>query len=417
MAQGISEVLGENGQPSDPFAGNAATPAASYPAFSFSAPRFIFEMLAKRASTVVPSREFQPVLKNFLITVAPASLHVLATDLELSVLAFSPSVTTSFPEGLAKAAVTIPAKRLLAILQEAPDGEVEISVSGDLATVRAGTASWALKLNSDASDYPEIPDIEGCEFHEVKRKAFLDALLAVRYAVSRKGTNPKFMQVSIAPGTDKIFRVVASDSSRFAQVPLPGFPEEIRIPAAGTPSAVDELARMLAASQAETVMVARSGLHLIFKVDSTVLVASMLHHEYPDVDKLLLAPALQNQDKLTVDRRELITALRRVRINADGTTHAIGLMLETGSLTVFSRDTIQNVARETIAAHWEGPKRQLVVNHEYLESMLTAHPSASCSFYLGKDTGKRKSVLLLRDFDTGVTGIINQMAAQGLVGY
>ena len=48
--------------------------------------------------------------------------------------------------------------------------------------------------------------------------------------------------------------------------------------------------------------------------------------------------------------------------------------------------------------------------------MLAAHLSASCRFWLGPEAGKKRSVLMLKDEETGTVGIIYQMLAS-LVGY
>ena len=48
--------------------------------------------------------------------------------------------------------------------------------------------------------------------------------------------------------------------------------------------------------------------------------------------------------------------------------------------------------------------------------MLAAHLSASCRFWLGPEAGKKRSVLMLKDEETGTIGIIYQMLAS-LVGY
>lgn len=417
MTQGISEVLGEGGTPAtDPFAGSLPAPDASYKPFSFTAARFVLAALASRAGSVVPARDFQPVLKNFLVTVSGTQLRLVATDLELTVIATSPAVSAKLPAGQETATAVLPARRLQAILQAAPDTEVTIAVSGDSATVTAGTASWVLRLSSDSTDYPDVLSFEETP-HQILRKPFLDALQAVRYAVSKGGTKPQFMQVnaSSAPNGDLV--LTASDSTRFARAAAGSVVVAMRIPATGSPSAVDELVRLLGASQSESFEIQASTQKIKFQIDSTTLIVSMIGKEYPDVDKLILGPALENDQVLTVDRRELLAAITRSRINADETTSALGLRLASGELTVYSRDTYQNTAEQIIPAGWEGAERTLIVNHKFLSEMLSAHPGASCTFRLGKDVGRRKSKLLLTDADSGVTGIISQMAAAVLVGY
>ena len=180
--------------------------------------------------------------------------------------------------------------------------------------------------------------------------------------------------------------------------------------------ALDSLVKTLEGSELDEVHAGETGSHLVFRVGSTVFLASKLLAKFPDVEKLLLRPALENRLLLTADKAELGDAIRRVRINADPETSAIGLQLSAGTLTAIARDKYGNRAEESIAAGWDGPDRLVAVNHQFLSDMLAAHPSASCRFWLGPEAGKKRSVLMLRDDDTGTIGIIYQMLAS-LVGY
>jgi len=180
---------------------------------------------------------------------------------------------------------------------------------------------------------------------------------------------------------------------------------------------VDALIKLLSDSEADSIKVATAGSKLVFSVGSVMLIASRLGKEFPDVEKLLLAPVLANDQKLTVDRAELRGALRRVRINADATTSALSMQASTGKLTLTSRDTAGNKAQETIVAAWDGPSRSMVINHGYLDQMLAAHPAPSCVFALGKDVGKRRTPLLLADPGSGTTGVITQMSVSKAIGY
>jgi DNA polymerase III subunit beta len=405
VTSGIDEVLGADAGQDDPF-GTGSLAAAQYEPFSFTAKRLVLASLVARAISVVPDRDVMPVLKHFLVQVAPGSLALAATDLELSVLASTPAVTAEVTQTL-----VLPARKLLAILREAPEGDVIIDIAGESATVTAGTASWSLLL-ADASDYPRLPDPAEVEMHPVSREALAGALKTVRHAAGRDSGRPPLMQVDIAVREDGTANVTASDGVRFSRVRLPAFPLSMAVPS----GALDSLARTLDGSELDEVHVGETDSHLVFRIGSTVFLATRMLAKFPDVEKLLLRPALENRLELTADKAELAGAIRRVRINADPETSAIGLRLSAGALTVVARDKYGNRAEETISAGWEHPERMVAVNHQFLTDMLAAHPSGSCRFWLGPESGKKRSVLMLRDDDTGTVGIIYQMLAS-LVGY
>jgi DNA polymerase III subunit beta len=411
-AGGIEEVLGgtDAGQ-QDPF-GTGDLSAAKYKPFSFTAKRLILAALVDKAISVVPSREVMPVLKHFLVKVAPGSLQMAATDLELAVLASTPAVSTTADETL-----VLPARKLLAILKEAAADDITVEVSGEYATVRAGPASWALRLD-DGSSYPPLPDPAQVAMHPVGREGFLRALKLVRHAVGRDSGRPALQQVDITVPETGSPLVTACDSARFTRTELAGFPLSMQIPA----GALDSLIKTLESSELDEVQVGETASHLVFRVSGTVFLASKLMAKFPDVEKLLLRPALENRLKLTADKSELASAVRRVRINADPETSALGLQLSPagesgqGTLTVIARDKYGNRAQETISAGWDGPDRLVVVNHQFLTELLAAYPSQTCQFWLGADAGKKHSVLMVKDEESGTVGIIYQMLAS-LVGY
>lgn len=411
----IEDVLGTGEADPDPF-GTGDLTATQYAPFSFTVSRLVLAALADKAISVVPNREAPPVLKHFLVQVAPGCLRLAATDLELSVLASTPAVTVA--DGVDQRLV-LPARKLAAIVREAQADAITVEVAGEHATVRAGTASWVLQL-VDCAEYPALPDPAEVTMHPVTREKFAVALRTVRHAVGRDTGRPQLMQVDISVreasqprhgGTGEV-TVTASDGIRFARTALPGFPLAMKIPA----GALDSLVKTLESCDLEEVHVGETDRHLVFRIAGTVFLASRMLAKFPDVDKLLLRPALENKNLLTADKAELAGAIRRVRINADPDTSAIGLELDSGTLTVIARDKYGNRAQEAISAGWDGPGRLVVVNHQFLTEMLAVHPSPACRFWLGPEAGKKRSVLMLRDDDSGTVGILYQMQA-ALVGY
>ena len=392
----------------DPFA--AQSGVVDYGTFTFTAARHILADLCEHAVVAVGARESaqRPDLGCFQMRLAgaagePIYLQVTATDLERTVVATTGAVSyegEAWPDQ-----AYIPARRLLAILREIPQGDVTITVSGNKAvvTAAAGSTGWELRLPA-ASAYPEFPVLSTFGFQPYPRPKLLDALRAVRHAACRDGSLVNLTQVAITDtGGETQTVATAADGVRMARAALPGFPQAFCIPV----SVLDDLVKLLSSSPVPEAAAGQTKSLIGFRVGHVVLAAVKRTAPFPDVDGQLLKKTHGNSEVLEVDRESLAGAVRRVRINADTQSAAIALSLASDALTVAGQDG-DNSAAEKLPATWTGePGRLVVVSHVALSEALSAHPAAVCKFRLGTDVGKKRSLVHLAA--DGVTQVLTQL--------
>jgi len=366
---------------------------------SFETKKFVLQALLDKASSVLPSRDVMQVLKNFQVEVAPGILRVVATDLELSVLAVTEMVNVT------KAGTAVfPGKRLIELVREADDSDIIFDVVDGQASIRVGRTSWNLMLQ-DGSEYPPLADTDDAVLHEIDRGKFLGALQSVRYAAATDTVRPSLMLIDVSNG-----KMRAADGTRYQQVDVGNFPMDLQIPI----GAVDDLIKLLRSTDQNTLQVGETESALVFAIGADLFIAQKLNALFPDVDELLLKPALGNDQELHVDRDEFMAAIKRVRVTADTETSAIILALSAGKMTVKSRDKFGNWASETLDVFWDSPDREVAVNHSYMMDMLTMTDAKSCRFFLGADSKTRKSPVLLKDDEAASLGVLNQMRVEFL---
>jgi DNA polymerase-3 subunit beta len=354
----------------------------------------VLQALLDKAFTVVPTRDVMPVLKCFQLIAEPQRLRVVATDLEMSLIAATPMITVHQP-----GTAVFPAKKLVEIVRAAEDADITVKVMNTTATITIGRASWTLQLQG-GHDFPPMPTITEAEFVTVDRQLFADAIQAVRYAASRDPSRANLGIIDITDG-----KLTAADGSRIQQIRISDFPINLRIPI----SAVDYLLRLFKLSDLETVDVGQSDLKLIFRFGSDVYIVSKFFAQFPDIEAQMLRPALENKHSLDVDRAELLAAIKRVRINADPETSALAFKLDTHELTVTAKDKFGNAASQTIFCSFDGTTRTVVLNHKYLLDMIATYGETTCNFKIGDDTKTRRSPVLLRHPTTAQTGVVQQM--------
>jgi DNA polymerase III sliding clamp (beta) subunit (PCNA family) len=320
--------------------------------------------------------------------------------MELSVIAETTLVTVT-----GEGTILIPAKRLLSILREASEGEIAVTVKSGTALVESyagGGASWQLRLYP-AADYPDLPSAD-TPLSSTSRAELLKALGRVRAALGRDGTRANLMMVNIVNGT-----ATACDGVRLHQVGL-DFPLPVQIPG----GAVEHLMRILRESPLDQLQVGETDSHLVFRTGSDNFMTGKLFYAFPNTAAQILEPALKNKAELGVARADLEKAVRKVRINADETSSAIGLRLvppptadDDAGVVVLARDKAGNTAEARISALWSGAERTVVVNHVFLTDLLGMCSGADVTLMLGPDSAKKRSPVLLRDGTT--TGVIMGM--------
>lgn len=359
--------------------------------------RHVLLAMLDRAASVLPSRDAIPVLKNFQFQAVDGRLTVIATDLELSIISISELVDIK-TEGTA----VLPGKQLVSIVKEAAGETVSIEIEDDRVNLISENAHWTLRLIRD-DEYPLLPDIKNLSYVEVDRLTFLESLEAVYRSASTDTNRPNLCLVDCAGG-----KVRATDGVRCQQVDMgEGSVPDMQIPI----GAVQDLLRLMRATDVESISVADDDAYLVFKIGNDSFIASKLAMEFPPIEDLLINPAMQNDRPMTCDREELVSTIKRVRITADPESSAIRLTMDNNQLCIQSQDDMGNKADEIIPCGWSGSEYSVVVNHRFLTDLLEISDAPTCHFYFGKDTKTNKSHILHRDPDTSQIGIIGQMRA------
>jgi DNA polymerase-3 subunit beta len=391
----LAQVLGD--EPQSKSVQRRISRTVQDPGLRFEVKKSVLQALLEKAQPVVPTKDINPVLKNFQLSAKDGQLRVVATDTELSIISTTDLVAIQRP------GVTVfPAKKLLEIARVLEEGDVVIDAQNGEAQIMSGNFYVTLKLQS-GEDFPPMPEVADVDFCTVNKAEFLSAIKTVKHAAAHEAVKPSMMMIDVSHG-----KMTACDGIRFQQVTLgESFPLSFQIPV----SAVDNLMKLLSATDLNELKIGDSEYQLVFKVGPDYFIANKVMANFPDMETILLRPAMANTDELNIDRQELVDALRRVRINADPETNAVALVLGEGTLTVQASDRSGNRATETVQTSWFLGARTLTVSHRFLMEMLAAYPGRTCHFLLGPDIKSRKSSILLRDEDTGTVAVLQQMSS------
>lgn len=371
--------------------------------------------LFARAAAVSPVKEVIPgtayaKLEAFRETTSMAAfLRITASDGDQTV-----SVNIDGVQVLMEGSALLPAKRILDILKLAGDTTVKIEVLGNEAKIRAGRALWTVQ--TPVGDHMNsLLDVAEAPMQEIEINPFLRALIVARKAASTSEARISLMQLRVKDGS-----ITGCDGGRLHRASVLGLDPSVdtTIPV----KVADELVRSLASRTGESMSFGYTDRFLIFHVGEDRIVAQKLLTPYPEVESLILGPALSNTTKLRVNRRDLMETINRVRVNADPEFAVITLSLvlngSTNSgeriwnLAARAKDKMGNTSQEVLECIWTGSKpAELRFNHHYLTDILSIYPEEFVNLLVSDDTKTMKAPILIEDKEAGISGIVQQVSS------
>lgn len=352
--------------------------------------------LLDRVSGAVASSGAHPALQCFHFNIKKSSLTVTASDQSNTIVATGLGEFAEAFEFLA------PAAKLTPIVRMSQSGLIQLTVEKSVLSVVSGNTSWDIKM--PAVTFPKVPKPVKSAV-EIDGATLRTAIKATRKSMAESTLRPPLRMLSIRKGS-----MTSCDGARLSQASLgEDFPREFvaSIPFGSVPLVWE----LIKDEAVKSVGIADMDSYCSYTVGNVQLLTKKLSASFPNVEQILLRPALENKQEFIVDRAELIKAIDRVRINADSETDAIGLALYEKSVTVLARDSDGNTSSEVIPSSWTGKDRTVAINHKYLTALLRGVSCSECHFFLGEDSKSRKSVLLMKDEEAGVVGLLPQFSS------
>ena len=343
-------------------------------------------------SRAVSTRPTHPVLANIKIaaTAEPDLIQLTGFDLSLG-------IQTNFAARVEEEGIlTLPAKLLNDIVAKLPSGEITLDdEAGDnLVTITSASGRYQVRGMS-AEEFPELPSIERGETNQLSATAFIDGLKGSLIACSQDETKQVLTGVYLKVEPERL-EFAATDGHRLGIVEVyPNQSErvsqedaepvenantssfEVTVPA----KALRELEKMLASGPEKD----RLGLQLeqgqvVFGWGERKLTTRTLEGKYPDY-RLLIPKQFQRQ--ITLDRKQLLSALERIAVLADQ-SNLVKFSIASGSqsidLSVESQD--RGSGRESLLAQISGADLDIAFNIKYLMDGLKTLPTQEITISL-----------------------------------
>lgn len=254
------------------------------------------QLLAKELralNKIAPTKPAIPILSHVLLT-ATDTLSLAATDLELAYR------TTCVAQITTPGTVALPVAKILAMVEQFPDADVNILLDGKHAVIKCGAFKSRMQAMSP-EDFPQLQEPNGVS-STLDGTSFRQMITRTRYAVAADASR-YLLQGALLALAGPVAAMCATDSKRLALATMTrqGAEARVVIPV----KALDVLANGADLEIELTV----SERHLFFGSDNRLLISRTIDGEFPKYERIL---PRENSNVVTVERSILASALRRV---------------------------------------------------------------------------------------------------------
>lgn len=312
-----------------------------------------------KVQNVVSLRSPLPILSNVLLTADKKSVSLTTTDLEVGVRCTAEAIVHK------PGSTTLPVRRLASIIRELPEGAIEIDVDDkDVASVTCGSSFF--KINGLSEDeFPPMPQPEGKFCYTIDQGEFREMLRKTAYAASSDETRFMLNGVLLSFKNGKL-TMVATDGRRLALVEHEiEFPPEAQADHILPTKAVNELMHVLRDTGELKIHSGES--QLLFEFDDVLVSSKLIDGTYPNYRQVIPS---QCEERVTIERESLLTALRRVSLVTTDKSNAAKLTFGKNKLSITMSTPDIGEARETIPVKYAGKELAVAFNPEYMMDPL-----------------------------------------------
>jgi DNA polymerase-3 subunit beta len=323
------------------------------------------------AQEIISSKNAISILSNIYLEAENDSLIIKATDAKIN---FETKVPVTVLE---EGGATVFGDKFFGILNSIPDGELEFDQSDARIIIKPFLKKMKFQLKSAALDkFPEFSAPGNTDFFELPIKDFKDMILQTVFAVSDDETRYFMNGVFFEKRDDKLV-MVATDGRRLAYIEkevgagikdFSGVIVPPKILAIITKRAGDE--GLVAISITDRIIFIRFGSYQLSSV--------LIEGQFPNYQRVIP----ENQRfSFSVDRFEMLDALRRVSLLVEQKSRRVYLKVSSGKISISSEESDIGSAEEEIPCKYDGEEVSIALNYRYIEEPLKVMDEDELCFY------------------------------------
>jgi len=309
---------------------------------------------------IINNNNTLPILDNFLFELDGNTLHVSASDLETTVR------SKLDVESSEKGSVCIPARLLLDTLKTFPEQPLTFTVEDNhTVEISSNHGKYALAY-ADGAEFPSPVDLRDPSSTLVEGDVLATAISKTIFASGNDDLRPVMSGVYFQLESDSL-TFVATDAHKLVKYSRTDLTAENPANFIMPKKPLNLLKSILAGSEDE-VVIEYNDSNAKFLFGKTELICRLIDGKYPNYEAVI---PTENPNRLTIDRNQFLTSVRRVSIFSNKTTHQIRLKIAGAELNISAEDIdYSNKAEERLTCDYQGDDMQIGFNSRFLTEML-----------------------------------------------
>tara|TARA_B100000287_G_scaffold115948_1_gene107932 strand:- start:204 stop:1313 length:1110 start_codon:yes stop_codon:yes gene_type:complete len=361
----------------------------------FSTSKNELQVALQKLSKATPLRSTLPVLSCILIDAKNEKTILTATDLELTIKI---ELSVSIEE---EGGVAVPLKQLYDITNEIPNG-TRITIFANKQNkieIKTGSGTYDL-MGKQLEEFPSTPKIDDSKKINIPGSILKKTISSTLFAVSKDDLKPSLTGVLFRFNSEGM-TAVATDGHRLVKIVNNDFKTDTFVGDIVVPKKF--LSYLLAHIGDGNIIISVGDTHMTARIKEDTIISRTINEVFPDYESVI---PTDNNNKITVDKKTLIGAIKRVSIFSNKSTHQIAFNISKDAFFITTEDPeSSSKAKEEIIADYQGENIIIGYNGEYLKDVLN-HTSGeeiviklntpiSATLFIGSEANEKKIMLLM----------------------
>ena len=305
--------------------------------------------LQQAVGTIKPNNTL-PILDCFHLELQGDELTITTSDLEVT------TIVKLEVESVENGTIAVPHSTLLNLLKTFNNETITISALNNTLTITANNGEYQLAYD-DANDYPSTPDVDE-QGMTIDGNHLQQSISKVLFATANDDLRPTLSGVYFDNGF-----IVATDAHKLVKVET-NINADFILPK----KAPQQLKNLLPKDKNVTLQYNQT--NALFSFDNITIITRLVDGKYPNYEAVI---PKENPNRLSINRQEFISVLKRMEVFANKQTNQIRLDLSDFDVLISSEGVgYRNKAKETLNGVYSGQEMVIGFNAKFLVEMLNS---------------------------------------------